>query len=232
MIEVDDIHTYYGDSYVLQGVTLSVGEGEIVCLLGRNGAGKTTTIRSIMGYTPPRKGRVTLEGQEVTRLPVYSHVRLGMGYVPEDRQIFPDLTVDENLEVAMLPARRDRRQWTRERVYRKFPALGKLCDHKGGALSGGEQQMLSIARALMGDPKVLLLDEPCEGLAPIIVDALREIILELKRDMPVLMAEQNARFAFDISDRGFVIDKGRMRYEGSIEELAADKEIQSRYLAV
>lgn len=232
MIEVDDIHTYYGDSYVLQGVSLSVGEGEIVCLLGRNGAGKTTTIRSIMGYTPPRRGRVVLESAEVTRIPVYSHVRLGIGYVPEDRQIFPDLTVDENLEVAILPARKDSKQWTRERVYDKFPTLGKLRDHKGGALSGGEQQMLSIARALMGNPKVLLLDEPCEGLAPIIVDALGKIILELKQDMPVLMAEQNARFAFEISDRGYVIDKGRMRYEGSIEDLAANEEIQRRYLAV
>lgn len=232
MIDVDDIHTYYGDSYVLQGVSLSVGEGEIVCLLGRNGAGKTTTIRSIMGYTPPRRGRVALDGEEVTRMPVYSHVRRGIGYVPEDRQIFPDLTVDENLEVAILPPRKEREQWTHRRVYDKFPILEKLSDHKGGALSGGEQQMLSIARALMGNPKVLLLDEPCEGLAPIIVDTLGEIILELKRDMPVLMAEQNARFAFDVSDRGFVIDKGRMRYEGGIEALAANKEIQSRYLAV
>jgi branched-chain amino acid transport system ATP-binding protein len=232
MIEVEDIHVYYGDSYVLQGVSLSVGKDEIVCLLGRNGAGKTTTIRSIMGYNPPRQGRVLLNGNEVSQRPVYEHVRLGMGYVPEDRQIFPDLTVHENLEVAILPARKYQERWSRARIYDKFPALGKLRNHKGGALSGGEQQMLSIARSLMGNPKVLLLDEPCEGLAPIIVEALGDIILEIKGTIPVLMAEQNALFAFQISDRGYVIDKGRIHYTGSIQDLAENEEIQSRYLAV
>ena len=232
MLRVEDIHAYYGDSHVLQGVSLAVNQGEIVCLLGRNGAGKSTTLRSIMGYNPPREGRVFLANEEVTSLPVYSHVRLGIGYVPEDRQIFPDLTVDENLEVAVLPARPDQTPWTQERIYEKFPVLEKLRRHRGGALSGGEQQMLSIARSLMGNPQILLLDEPCEGLAPIIVDALGDIILELRQAMPVLMAEQNARFAFKVSDRGYIIDKGRMRYEGGTDDLTHNKEIQSRYLAV
>lgn len=232
MISVDDIHVYYGDSYVLQGVSLSVGESEIVCLLGRNGAGKTTTLRSIMGYNPPKQGSVSLDDEDVTRMPVYARVRLGMGYVPEERHIFPDLTVDENLEVAMLPPREGRDPWTRERVYQQFPILRKLGNHSGGALSGGEQQMLSIARALMGNPRVLLLDEPCEGLAPVIVESLGEIILSLKSDMPILMTEQNAWFALRISDRGYVIDKGRVRYEGAIRELQENEEVQRRYLAV
>lgn len=232
MISVDDIHVYYGDSHVLQGVSLSVGESEIVCLLGRNGAGKTTTLRSVMGYNPPKQGMVFLDGADVTRMPVYARVRLGMGYVPEERHIFPDLTVDENLEVAMLPPRDGRAPWTRERIYEQFPILRKLGNHHGGALSGGEQQMLAIARALMGNPRVLLLDEPCEGLAPVIVESLGEIIASLKSDMPILMTEQNAWFALRISDRGYVIDKGRVRYEGSIQALQENEDVQRRYLAV
>ena len=232
MIRVEDIHVYYGDSYILQGMSLTVKEDEIVCLLGRNGAGKTTTMRGIMGYTPPRKGRILLKDREITRSPVYEHVRLGIGYVPEDRQIFPDLTVDENLEVAALPPREDRAPWTRERIYEAFPLLRPLRRRQGGSLSGGEQQMLAIARALMGNPRVLLLDEPCEGLAPVIVDSLGEAILSLKKEMPILMTEQNAYFALEISDREYVIDKGCVRFEGGIKELADHPTIQKNYLAV
>ena len=232
MIAVEAIHVYYGDSHVLQGVSLAVHPGEIVCLLGRNGAGKTTTIRGIMGYNPPRKGTVHLGGRDVTRLPVYRHVRQGMGYVPEDREIFPDLTVAENLEVAILPAGEGREPWTAERIFDKFPLLAPLRGRTGGALSGGEQQMLAIARALMGNPHVLLLDEPCEGLAPVIVESLGEVILDLKREMPILLTEQNAWFAMQISDRGYVLDKGLVKFQGEIGELKANQQVQDRFLSV
>lgn len=232
MIEINDIHVYYGDSYILQGVSLDVQAGEIVCLLGRNGAGKTTTMRGIMGYNPPARGRITFDGRDITGQPVYDNVRRGIGFVPEDRRIFPDLSVMENLEVARLPQRSGQQPWTETRVFEVFPLLVKLKDHKGGALSGGEQQMLSLARALMGNPRMLLLDEPCEGLAPIIVESIGEIIGALKADVPILLTEQNAHFALDIADRGYVIDKGRMCYQGMAEELAANEEIQQRYLAV
>jgi len=232
MIELDDVHVYYGDSYILQGISLTVGVGEIVCLLGRNGAGKTTTMRGIMGYNPPARGTVRFDRQEITGQPVYANVRRGLGFVPEDRRIFSDLTVMENLDVARLPARSGQTAWTETRIFERFPLLVKHKDHKGGALSGGEQQMLSLARALMGNPRMLLLDEPCEGLAPIIVENIGEIITSLKVDVPILLTEQNAHFALGIADRGYVIDKGRVRYEGSAEELTGNAEIQQRYLAV
>lgn len=232
MLEIDDIHVYYGDSYILQGVSLTVQAGEVVCLLGRNGAGKTTTMRGIMGYNPPARGRITFDGQEITGQPVYASVRQGLGFVPEDRRIFPDLSVMENLEVARLPARAGQQAWTEARIFDLFPLLVKLKNHKGGALSGGEQQMLSLARALMGNPRMLLLDEPCEGLAPIVVESIGEIIAALKADVPILITEQNAHFALGIADRGYVIDKGRVRFAGTAGELAANDEIQQRYLAV
>jgi len=232
VIELQEIHVYYGDSYVLQGVSLNVQRGEIVCLLGRNGAGKTTTMRSIMGYNPPASGSIRFEGQEISGRPVYENVRRGIGFVPEDRRIFPDLSVTENLDVARLPARPDRAPWTEDRVFSSFPILKKLRHHKGGELSGGEQQMLSVARSLMGNPRMLLLDEPCEGLAPLIVESLGEIIASLKAEVPILLTEQNAHFALGVSDRGYVIDKGRVRYEGSTADLVDNEEIQQRYLAV
>jgi len=232
VIDLKDIHVYYGDSYILQGVSLDVQEGEIVCLLGRNGAGKTTTMRGIMGYNPPARGQVIFDGRDITGKPVYDNVRLGIGFVPEDRRIFPDLSVVENLDVARLPERPGQTAWSEERIFEAFPLLKKLRDHKGGALSGGEQQMLALARALMGNPRMLLLDEPCEGLAPIIVDHIGEIISALKSAVPILMTEQNAHFAVSIADRGYVIDKGRVRYQGLAEELAGNEEIQQRYLAV
>ena len=232
MIELKDSHVYYGDSYILKGVSLNVQAGEIVCLLGRNGAGKTTTMRGIMGYNPPAMGSVHYDGRDITGQPVYANVRLGIGFVPEDRRIFPDLSVMENLAVATLPARPGQKAWTEARIFELFPLLLKLKNHKGGALSGGEQQMLSLARALMGNPRMLLLDEPCEGLAPIIVENIGEIISALKADVAILLTEQNAHFALGISDRGYVIDKGRVCYEGVAEELAANEEIQQRYLAL
>jgi len=232
VIELQEIHVYYGDSHILQGVSLNVQRGEIVCLLGRNGAGKTTTMRSIMGYNPPARGSIRFEGQEIGGRPVYENVRRGIGFVPEDRRIFPDLSVAENLDVARLPARPGRTPWTEDRVFSSFPVLKKLRHHKGGELSGGEQQMLSVARSLMGNPRMLLLDEPCEGLAPLIVESLGEIIASLKAEVPILLTEQNAHFALGVSDRGYVIDKGRVRYEGSTADLVDNEEIQQRYLAV
>lgn len=232
MIRVDDIHVYYGDSYIIQGLSLAVEQGEIVCLLGRNGAGKTTTLRSIMGYNPPAEGQITFSGEVISGKPVYENVVRGLGYVPEDRRIFADLTVDENLQVASLKSRPGQRPWTHDRIFDAFPLLTPLRQRKGGELSGGEQQMLSIARALAGNPKALLLDEPSEGLAPVIVESLEEIISGLKKEITVLLTEQNARFAFAIADRGYIIDKGRVRYEGQTRDLVDNQEVQRRYLAV
>jgi branched-chain amino acid transport system ATP-binding protein len=230
-LEVRDLHVYYGESHALQGVSLTVREGEIVALLGRNGAGKTTTIRGILGLTPPRAGRVLLDGRDVAGRPVHENVRAGMAWVPEDRRIFPGLTVEENLEVATLPPRGED-AWTPERVFAEFPLLAPLRRRRGGALSGGQQQLLAIARALCGNPRVLLLDEPSEGLAPLIVRELGEAVRRLKGTLPVLLAEQNARFAVGLCDRGVVLEKGRVRFEGTRVELQADPEIQDRYLSV
>ncbi len=232
MLKVEDIHVYYGDSHVLQGVSLEVKSKEIVCLLGRNGAGKSTTMLGIVGVNPPRFGKVFLNGIDITKAAVYRKIRDGLAFVPEDRRIFAGLTVQENLEVAVLPPREGKRQWTIDRIYENFPLLIALKNRKGGNLSGGEQQMLAIARALVGNPLMLLLDEPCEGLAPVIVEELGKVIIGLKSEMPVLLAEQNAHFALSVSDRGYVIDKGVIRYEGTADDLLTNTEIQSRYLSV
>ncbi|HQN20649.1 MAG TPA: ABC transporter ATP-binding protein [Syntrophobacteraceae bacterium] len=217
---------------MLQGVSLEVGPGEIVCLLGRNGAGKSTTMKGIVGVNPPRSGQVLFKGADLTGRPVYENVRRGLAFVPEDRRIFPGLTVNENLEVAILPPRQGHTPWTIDRIYRTFPFLAGLKARKGGNLSGGEQQMLAIARALVANPLMLLLDEPCEGLAPVIVEELARIILDIKSDMPILLTEQNARFALAIADRGYVIDKGVIRYEGAKADLLSNTEVQARYLSV
>jgi len=232
MLRVDDLHVYYGDSHVLQGVSLEVRSGEIVCLLGRNGAGKSTTLRGILGVNPPKSGRVNFKGQDITARPVYETIRRGLAFVPEDRRIFPGLTVNENLEVAVLQPKEGNTPWTIDRIYATFPLLSKLKARKGGNLSGGEQQMLAIARALVGNPLMLLLDEPCEGLAPVIVEELGRVIRGITADMPVLLAEQNALFALSIADRGYVIDKGVIRYEGARADLLSNQEVQSRYLSV
>jgi branched-chain amino acid transport system ATP-binding protein len=232
MLRATDIHVYYGDSHVLQGVSLTVHAGEIVALLGRNGAGKSTTLKGIIGVIPPKSGRVLFNGEDVTGRPVYETVRKGIAFVPEDRRIFQGLTVKENLEVAVLPPRQGLTSWTIKRVYDVFPLLHRLKNRKGGNLSGGEQQMLAIARALVGNPILLMLDEPCEGLAPVIVEEMGRIISGIKSDIPVLLSEQNAYFALSIADRGYVIDKGVICYEGNRQDMITNTEVQSRYLTV
>jgi branched-chain amino acid transport system ATP-binding protein len=232
MLEVERIHTFYGLSHILFDVSLKVSAGEIVCLLGRNGAGKSTTMRSIMGLTPPRQGRVRFRGRDCTGRKPFRMARLGLGYVPDDRRVFADLTVGENLEIVeRRKAGRD--GWSTERVYEFFPALKKIDTRRAGFLSGGEQQMLTIARALMTNPDLLLLDEPTEGLAPLIVGTLAEQIARLRESgLTVLLAEQNIKVALDLSDRGYVIDNGRIRYEGSIEDLRENEEVRRKYLLV
>lgn len=230
MLKVNDIHTYYDDSYILQGVDLELNVGEIVCLLGRNGAGKSTTLKSIMGYVHPRKGTVVFLDKDISNQPVFKNVRMGMAYVPEDRRIFSELTVQENFEVSFNTATKT--IWSIDDVFNMFPLLDKFRHRKGGELSGGEQQMVAISRALACQPKLLLLDEPCEGLAPVVVEQLGEIIAGLKKHFPILLAEQNAHFALEISDRGYVIDKGLIRFSGTREELENNDEIQKRYLSV
>ncbi len=231
-LAVRGLDVAYGEVRAVRGVSLEVRAGEVVALLGRNGAGKTTTIRGIMGLTPPRAGEVIFEGRDLTRRPPHAHARAGMAWVPEDRRIFPNLTVTENLEVAMLPPREGLAPWTPERVLAEFPLLAPLARRRGGALSGGQQQLLSIARALCGNPALLLLDEPSEGLAPLIVRELGEVVRRLRGQVPVLLAEQNARFAVALCDRGYVLEKGEVRFAGTREELERDPEIQGRYLAV
>jgi branched-chain amino acid transport system ATP-binding protein len=228
---VQDVYTAYGLSQVLFGVSLEVSRGECVCLLGRNGVGKTTTMRSIMGLTPPTRGRVEWKGRDVTRRAPYEVAKLGIGFVPEDRRIFADLTVWENLDVAT--RRIPGGGFTIERVYELFPKLAELRDRQGGFLSGGEQQMLTIARTLMGNPELLLLDEPSEGLAPLVVEHLAEQIGRLKRDgLTILLAEQNVDFSLDLADRVYVLEKGTVRYEGSAQAFRADESIRHQYLAL
>ena len=232
ILAVEEVYTSYGLSQVLFGVSLEVAAGECVCLLGRNGVGKTTTMRSIMGLTPPRQGRVIWKGKDVAGRAPYQVADLGIGFVPEDRRIFSDLTVWENLDVAM--RRRDGRSaWTLDRVFDLFPKLRELVDRQGGFLSGGEQQMLTIARTLMGNPDLLLLDEPSEGLAPLVVDHLKEQIGRLKRDgLTILLAEQNVDFCLDLADRVYVLEKGHIRYHGTVQAFREDESIRAQYLAL
>jgi len=212
-------------------VSLRVAPGECVCLLGRNGVGKTTTMRSIMGLTPPASGRVVWKGRDITRVAPFRAAGLGIGFVPEDRRIFADLTVWENLDVAERRTRTGR--FTAERVFDLFPALRQLRDRPGGFLSGGEQQMLTIARTLMGNPELLLLDEPSEGLAPLVVDHLQEQIGRLKSDgLTILLAEQNVGFSLNLADRVYVLEKGRIRYEGTSREFRENDSIRQQYLAL
>jgi branched-chain amino acid transport system ATP-binding protein len=232
ILAVDGVFTAYGLSQVLFGVSLEVAAGECVCLLGRNGVGKTTTIRSVMGLTPPREGRVVWKGQDIAGRQPYQIAALGIGFVPEDRRIFADLTVWENLDVAAR-SRGGTTAWTIERVFDLFPQLRELVDRQGGFLSGGEQQMLTIARTLMGNPELLLLDEPSEGLAPLVVDHLKEQIARLKQDgLTILLAEQNVDFCLDLADRVYVLEKGRIRYEGTAASFREDESIRAQYLAL
>jgi branched-chain amino acid transport system ATP-binding protein len=234
LLELSHIDTYYDDSHILFDLSLTVEAGEVVCLLGRNGAGKTTTVRSIAGLTPPRAGRITLRGQDLTGLPPFRIARLGIGFVPEDRRVFPNLTVAENLEVARKTwGNGTRSTWTAERMFELFPILRERRRQFGGTLSGGEQQMLTIARTLMGDPAVLLLDEPSEGLAPMVVETLRQQLALLKRSgLTIVLAEQNVRFVSELGDRVYILEKGMVRYQGSMAEFLADAQVRQAYLAV
>lgn len=217
MLEVQEVHTYYGRSHILQGLSLSVGEGEVVCLLGRNGAGKTTTLRSIIGLTPPSWGSIKLIGVEIRGERPFEVCRMGVGYVPQDRRIFPDLTVDENLEVVEHSTQDG---WMRERVYEIFADLKRLKGNKGRNLSGGEQSMLALARALMVNPKLLLLDEPTAGLSPKVVKTIGRFITAIaKTGLSILIAEQNVKFVLELASRGYIIEKGRILREGPVEDL-------------
>jgi branched-chain amino acid transport system ATP-binding protein len=232
ILEVRDLVTAYGLSVVIHGISLDVEAGEAVCLLGRNGAGKTTTLRSIMGLTPPRAGRVSFNGREVAGREPFEMARLGIGYVPDDRRIFAGLTVEENLEITRRVVRREGR-WAMERVYQLFPALRELRTHHGSGLSGGEQKMLAIGRALMGNPALLLLDEPSEGLSPLLVRALVQAIRAIREEgVTLLLADQNLKFARRVGDRGYIMEKGRIRYSGRLDELWANEEVVRKYLAV
>jgi len=232
ILTVEDLYTSYGLSQVLFGVSLEVATGECVCLLGRNGVGKTTTMRSIMGLTPPRQGRVMWKGKDVAGRAPYQIADLGIGFVPEDRRIFSDLTVWENLDVATR-RRPGQAAWTLDRVFDLFPKLRELVGRQGGFLSGGEQQMLTIARTLMGNPDLLLLDEPSEGLAPLLVDHLKEQIGRLKQDgLTILLAEQNVDFCLDLADRVYVLEKGHIRYHGTSQAFREDESIRAQYLAL
>jgi branched-chain amino acid transport system ATP-binding protein len=232
ILAVEDIYTYYGLSQVLFGVSLHVARSECVCLLGRNGVGKTTTMRSIIGLTPPRRGRVLWKGHDVAGRPPYQIARAGIGFIPEDRRIFADLTVWENLDVASRGGRNGG-GWTVERVFDLFPKLRELMNRQGGFLSGGEQQMLTIARTLMGNPELLLLDEPSEGLAPLVVEHLKEQIARLKKEgLTILLAEQNIGFSLDLADRVYVLEKGHIRFDGTARDFRDNDAIRQQYLAL
>ena len=229
MLSVESIHTYYGLSHILFDVSLTVSKGEIVGLLGRNGAGKSTTMRSISGLTPPKKGRITFNGEPIGGLEAYLLVRKGIAYVPDDRRVFADLSVDDNLEITY----KRTAEWNKERVYGLFPALERIKGRRAGHLSGGEQQMLTIGRALMSGPELLLLDEPTEGLAPFIVRDLEAQILKLREaGISMLLSEQNVKSAMRLIERAYVIDNGRIRFEGTVSELESNDEVKKKYLMV
>ena len=233
MLDVEGLDAWYGRARILFGVSLRIARGEVVALLGRNGAGKTTTLRALMALVPDRAGRVTFEGRDISRLPTHDIVRAGLGYVPEDRRVFTELTVAENLEVGRRPPRAGVAPWTQDSLFRLFPNLAEMRERTGGRMSGGEQQMLTIARTLMGQPLLVLLDEPSEGLAPKIVEEMAHAILAMKKaGLSVLVCEQNLHFAKAISDRAYIIEGGRIRYEGAIADLEANPEIRDAYLAV
>jgi branched-chain amino acid transport system ATP-binding protein len=233
MLTVSNLHAYYGRAHILHGVSLVAKAGEVVALLGRNGAGKSTTMKAIMGLVPPAKGEVSFDGQRIERLAAYRIARLGLGYVPEDRRIFTELSVMENLEVGRQAARDGLPPWTETRLFALFPNLARMRERPGGRMSGGEQQMLTIARTLMGNPRCVLLDEPSEGLAPIIVEQMAQSIRALKAEgLSVLLSEQNLQFSRAVADRAYIIEKGQIRFGGSMAELASDASLREQYLSV
>ncbi|BBK36972.1 ABC transporter ATP-binding protein [Allostella sp. ATCC 35155] len=232
LLEVRDLHTAYGLSQVLFGVSLEIQAGECVCLLGRNGVGKSTTIRSIMGLTRPSRGEVRWKGGSILGWPPFRVARAGIGFVPEDRRVFADLTVRENLDVARQVSRRPG-EWTAEAVFELFPPLRPIAGRRAGYLSGGEQQMLTIGRTLMGNPELLLLDEPSEGLAPLVVEHLLEQVTALKRrGLTILLAEQGIAFSLQLADRVYVLEKGTVRFSGAAAELREDEALRDRLLAL
>jgi branched-chain amino acid transport system ATP-binding protein len=235
VLELSDIHTYYGDSYVLQGVSLNVGAGQVIALMGRNGVGKTTTIRSIVGFSPPKRGRITFKESDITRMPAHQIARNGISLVPQGRRIFPSLTVAEHLRVfKRLSEGAGEHGWDLERILPLFPALERRMKQKGSSLSGGEQQMLAIARALLTNPQLLLMDEPSEGLSPLAVQQVVEVIEHLRKaaELPMLLVEQNLSLALNLADRIYVMNKGAIVFEGSTDELAGSPDIQRTYLGL
>jgi branched-chain amino acid transport system ATP-binding protein len=231
ILELKDIHTYYGTSHILFGISMYIEEGEAVCLLGRNGAGKTTTLKSIIGLTPPKNGKIKFQGNEIAGKPPYYIARHGVGFVPDDRRVFPDLTVRQNI----LLAKRERggNIWNLDRIYSLFPKLKDLDSSMGGHLSGGEQQMLTIARTLMTNPSLLLLDEPGEGLAPLVVKAMGEQLMEIKKlGVTMLICEHNVGLAMSLSDRAYIMEKGTICYQGTISDLKANEDIRNKCLMV
>jgi branched-chain amino acid transport system ATP-binding protein len=238
LLDVQGLSAWYGGAHILFDIALQVNAGEVVALMGRNGAGKSTTLKTVMGMVERRRGTVHFLGRDISRLPSHAIASAGLGYVPEDRRIFSDLTVLENLEVGRQPPRAGRdgqplAPWTPERLFRLFPNLGEMPDRPGGRMSGGEQQMLTVARTLMGNPYLVLLDEPSEGVAPVIVEGMVQMILELKAaGVSILLSEQNLHFAELVSDRAYVLEKGQIRYQGTMAELAADDEVRRTYLSV
>ena len=238
LLEAKSLNAWYGAAQILFDVDLQVNRGEVVALMGRNGAGKSTTLKALMGLLAKRRGAITFLGRDVSKAEPHDVARAGLGYVPEDRRVFADLTVMENLEVGKQPARlwadgTPAPVWTAEKLFKLFPNLGEMPDRPGGRMSGGEQQMLTVARTLMGNPYVVLLDEPSEGVAPVIVEQMAQMILELKaQGVSILLSEQNMHFAALVSDRAYVLEKGQIRYQASMAELAADEEVRRAYLSV
>jgi len=232
-LSVAALNSYYGPAHILFDVGLEVGAGEVVALLGRNGAGKSTTFRSIVGLVARRDGHIMFEGRDVSKEPTHAIVRGGLGYVPEERRIFTDLTVEENLEVGRQPARPGAPQWNKDKLFTLFPNLAEMRNRPGGRMSGGEQQMLTIARTLMGNPSLVLLDEPSEGLSPKIVEQMAHAILTMKKEgLSILVSEQNLHFARLISDRAYIIERGRICYSGTMAELETRPDIRDAHLAV
>ena len=232
VLEVDGLRAGYGPAEILFGVSLRLAKGEVAALMGRNGAGKSTTLKAVMGLLPPRGGRVVFGGREITGLPAFRIARLGLGYVPEDRRIFTDLTVAENLEVGRRAAR-GHTAWTPERLFAIFPNLAAMRGRRAAAMSGGEQQMLAIARTLMGNPDAVLLDEPSEGLAPVILELMAEAVLRMKREgIAVLLSEQNFDFAAAVADHAYVIERGEIRYDGTMAALEADPALRAQHLTL
>jgi branched-chain amino acid transport system ATP-binding protein len=233
LLKVANLNAYYGRAHILFDVSLEVGRGEVVALMGRNGAGKSTTMKAIMGLTARREGTVHFDGADIAALPPHRIARMGLGYVPEDRRVFSGLTVMENLDTGRQPPREGAPSWTPEKLFKLFPNLGEMPRRLGGQMSGGEQQMLTVSRTLMGNPRLVLLDEPSEGVAPVIVEQMANMILELKREgLSILLSEQNLHFAELVSDRAYVLEKGQIRFSGTMRELAHDDAVRRAHLGV